>query len=158
MSERVVKSLISSFNVLAFSAFAVTSLPAQQVKPPAPLRTKSPFEPGKTLPKAEPKKAPFIQKTTTSTPPNNDIELRGYMQWNGVWYFSIYDRSNRESHFITKGKGESGFEVVEWEEFSHKLKLSNHGKLMILGLKEPAYKPSPQSKIPLPKPSKKKGK
>ena len=142
MIARVMKSLAAIVFALWLSLFFVTLLPAQKEKGTSPSGPRSPFEPGKALPEPEQKAPPKTPPAKSMPiPPNKDIELRGYMQWKDVWYFSIYDIRHKESYFITKGKGESGFEVVDWEPYSHKLRLSNQGKHMILEIKEPAYKP-----------------
>jgi len=104
----------------------------------------SPFLPP-TTPRA--KQQPSI--STKSTKPlstlNTTLELRGIMQWEDTWYFSIYDKTDRESHWITKAAGveEKNIRVNAWDEPTNKLRLKVHGKEVELKLKK-------QSDVPLP--------
>ncbi len=118
----------------------------------------SPFEP----PTPHRPKGPVIKPTAPAKPRvpiKTNLELRGIMQWRDSWYFSIYDKVDRESHWITQTTGveEKQIEVKDWDEFTSKLKLAVYGQSIELKLKERSDRPvkiagavSPAAKKPKP--------
>jgi hypothetical protein len=136
-------------------------LTAKETNTAMPSAKRSPFEPLNSVPKTTAKATTPALVEVTNLPPVK-VELRGYMQWKGDWYFSIHDLDNRETYWITKKQGAGGFEYQDWGEFTNKLKLSYQGREITLQLKKPDYKVSkrpvpitpPRKTRPIPSPGK----
>ncbi len=118
---------------------------AIQANPFAPPKAPPPVKKTPPPPKAKPKPTP---KTKVN------LELRGIMFWDDMWYFSIHDLSDRESYWITEENGEEGpeapFGIKNWNQKDSILTLTNG---IELSLKEPSGKSIPIAGRPAAKPS-----
>jgi hypothetical protein len=127
----LVKPLIS---ILTLSLAATATLSAET------LETANPFLPpgyGEKKPEAP---TPVVQK---NGPISREIEFRGVLKINGKYQFSVFNKSEKKSYWISENQAESGISIRGYEADSHTLTVNMNGRSEQLTLISASDSPLP---------------